>query len=353
MSLVVGGATPPDHRSRERTNAGLDWVGEAGAFGPHGYPVHSSLFLATCRQISAFSFVTLRPASSFSHINHVEGCALGARGELSQDQRLGRHRGGRVSQNKDKRRSRKALWILLSPIAVAVVVLVLTTLVTKLMESKGSAPVIAVHRPGIDEFPFKGCASGAFFPGKARADLPRLNPEDDAVKFVTDNGGVPWDTGKVIVTVHGPGEHSIKLHSLAAVMEPNGRKPAIPGVRARAGCGGPEDHDPYFSINLDQKTLKVVAQSGGKMKVGGPPEIVEVPNTILEEPVSAHDGLAFTVQADAHACVCSWHLILKWSSNGEEGSTVIDDKGKPFTTYATYGKGSTETRLSPFTGGWD
>ncbi|MFF5366895.1 hypothetical protein [Streptomyces sp. NPDC013187] len=147
-------------------------------------------------------------------------------------------------------------------------------------------------------------------------------------KALTDYGAEPLTGYWVDVTVQGRDNNSILLTGLDIAVEEHRKE--IPGtlVDINSGCGAGAPPRIYV-VDLDAKhprpTLSKEDPHTGEMKPDkdGTPFPYKVNSS---EPEVLH----LIATTDSYA---TWTAELHWVSKGRKGSTVIDNKGKPFSSY--------------------
>ncbi len=138
-------------------------------------------------------------------------------------------------------------------------------------------------------------------------------------------GGVPGDlahTGgnRIEVTVRAAGPAPVRLLGVRVLLRD--RRPAPrPGLELVLPCdctGGRRVRD-LLSTDLDQ-AVPSVRPAGGPVVSVGPADQVMV------------------LRADSRDCDCRFDLELRWRSGGRDGTTVLDDGGRPFRVVGRAGR---------------
>lgn len=134
------------------------------------------------------------------------------------------------------------------------------------------------------------------------------------------NGGIEADLTGVQIVIEGRTADPVVITDLTVETVRRGAPPT--GVMVAPFGGGAFGHR-YFAVNLDKKPPTVTPVSG------------EFDNTkAVDFPyrVSTTDPEVFTILASTRTCDCSWRAQIHWVYHGENGTTLIDEAGRPFRT---------------------
>jgi hypothetical protein len=136
------------------------------------------------------------------------------------------------------------------------------------------------------------------------------------------HGGMDGDMTAVEVVVEGTTPYPVVLRELTVdVVE---RRPAPRGVHVMPFGGGPVGVR-HFQVDLDKSPPNVASL---------PAEFDDTPAIDFPYRVSQTEPEVLSIRAYTLGCDCSWRANLEWVYQGKTGTTVIDDRGKPFRTVA-------------------
>ncbi|MCW7942269.1 hypothetical protein AAW14_09440 [Streptomyces hygroscopicus] len=137
-------------------------------------------------------------------------------------------------------------------------------------------------------------------------------------------GAVPAGHLRLQVTVQGDDSRPVVLHALYVRVTGTRKAPAGNAYTMGSGCGG--DLAPSsFAVDLD-------AQAPGAKAVPGHEGNITTRATDFPYKVSADDPEVLNIDAATVAQDVDWYLELSWSSGDRQGTTRIDDHGRPFRT---------------------
>jgi hypothetical protein len=144
----------------------------------------------------------------------------------------------------------------------------------------------------------------------------------------------PHGTSNIDVTIQGRTSTPVILTGIQFIAVRRSTK-TIPGAAVTVGCGGPMEAS-GITVDLDTNPIKIQGSFSDSltgtlpsMPAGQPQWLV----TPLKFPyqVTDTDGEVFKIIAYAQSYV-SWYAILYWSTDGQNGQSVINDNGRPFQT---------------------
>ncbi|MFI1169680.1 helix-turn-helix domain-containing protein [Streptomyces sp. NPDC020801] len=142
-------------------------------------------------------------------------------------------------------------------------------------------------------------------------------------------GAVPAGHLRLQVTVQGSSSRPVVLHALYVRVTGSGTAPVGNAYTMGAGCGG--DLAPAsFAVDLD-------AQSPSAKPVPGHQGNITTRATNFPYQVSVDDPEVLNIDASTGTRDVGWYLELSWSSGDRQGTSRIDDHGKPFRTVGMRG----------------
>ncbi|GAB2471090.1 transcriptional regulator [Streptomyces incanus] len=144
----------------------------------------------------------------------------------------------------------------------------------------------------------------------------------DVPGWVKAHGAVAADRQRVALTVQGTGDETVVIESLHVRVVSSGAPPAWNAYLGSSGCGGGVETR-SFDTDLDAGHPVVVPKAGQR---GFPYK------------VSRSDPEVLYITARARTHDVNWYVELQWSSGGRQGTTRIDDHGKPFRTSGSQGR---------------
>ncbi|MGW3231479.1 hypothetical protein [Kitasatospora sp. NPDC001095] len=137
----------------------------------------------------------------------------------------------------------------------------------------------------------------------------------------------PWDGATLVasapvkpvieVTAQTSSHESVLLMGVRVSVVKRGPLPKQGIVLGQGGCGAGQDERP-FDVDLDPTSPKVVAVQGTK------------PLTQFPFRIEAADPEVFVLNISDTLDECWFTIELDWVKQGEPGTTVVDDHGKPF-----------------------
>ncbi|MGW3202623.1 helix-turn-helix domain-containing protein [Streptomyces sp. NPDC001135] len=137
-------------------------------------------------------------------------------------------------------------------------------------------------------------------------------------------GAVPAGHLRLQVTVQGDSSRPVVLHGLHVRVTGTRKAPAWNAFTMGGQCGG--DLAPAsFAVDLD-------AQAPSAKAVPGHEGYNKTRATDFPYKVSADDPEVLNIDAATAAQDVDWYLELVWSSGDRQGTTRIDDHGRPFRT---------------------
>ena len=142
--------------------------------------------------------------------------------------------------------------------------------------------------------------------------------------WARQHGGMDGDMTAIEVVVEGTTPYPVVLRGLT--VDVVDRAPPPRGVHV-VPFGGGALEGRHLQVDLDQSPPNVAA-------VPAPPEIGDRPAITFPYRVSQTDPEVLLIMATTSECDCSWRGTLEWTYHGKNGTTVIDDDGKPFRTVA-------------------
>lgn len=157
-------------------------------------------------------------------------------------------------------------------------------------------------------------------------------------------GAVPAGHLRLQVTVQGDGDRPVVLHALRVHVTGTRKAPGGKAYTMGAGCGG--DLAPAsFAVDLDAPAPNAKAVPGHEGNVA-------TRATDFPYKVSADDPEVLNVDAATVAQDVDWYLELVWSSGDRQGTTRVDDHGRPFRTAGMRGAERYWFDASDGTGAW-
>ncbi|WP_406469276.1 helix-turn-helix domain-containing protein [Streptomyces hirsutus] len=144
----------------------------------------------------------------------------------------------------------------------------------------------------------------------------------DVPGWVKAHGAIAADRQRVALTVQGTGDEAVVIESLHVRVVGSSAPPAWNAYLGSSGCGGGVETR-SFDTDLDAGHPTVVPKAGQR---GFPYK------------VSRSDPEVLYITARARAHDVHWYAELQWSSGGRQGTTRIDDHGKPFRTSGSQGR---------------
>ncbi|WP_157881960.1 hypothetical protein [Streptomyces rubellomurinus] len=119
------------------------------------------------------------------------------------------------------------------------------------------------------------------------------------------------------VTAQTSSYESVLLMGVRVNIVKRGPLPKQGIVLGQGGCGAGQDERP-FDVDLDPTPPKVIAVQGTK------------PLTQFPFRIEAADPEVFVLNISDTSDECWFTIELDWVKQGEPGTTVVDDRGKPF-----------------------
>lgn len=144
----------------------------------------------------------------------------------------------------------------------------------------------------------------------------------DVPAWVKAHDAVAADRQRVALTVQGTGDETVVIESLHVRVAGLSAPPAWNAYLGASGCGGGVETR-SFDTDLDAGHPVIVPKAGQR---GFPYK------------VSRSDPEVLYITARARAHDVNWYVELQWSSGGRQGTTRIDDHGKPFRTSGSQGR---------------
>ncbi|MEV0762705.1 hypothetical protein [Nocardia sp. NPDC050435] len=162
------------------------------------------------------------------------------------------------------------------------------------------------------------------------ATLPAFDGDWDRLderwkKWVQDVRAVPATALVVDFTVQGTSEAEVTLTGLTVRV--TDRRPAFPGTHViDSGAGD----NPYRYVAADLDTDPPTLSDYYEPSYGS--NVPPIQRRPIQFPyqVKLSDAESFEVSARTQTCDCEFVIELTWIGLGRQGSTTIDDKGKPF-----------------------
>ncbi|MFE1312146.1 helix-turn-helix domain-containing protein [Streptomyces sp. NPDC058755] len=137
-------------------------------------------------------------------------------------------------------------------------------------------------------------------------------------------GAIPAGHLRLQVTVQGTNSRPVVLHALYVHVSGARKAPVGNAYMMGGECGG--DLAPAsFAVDLD-------AQDPSAKPVPGHEGNTATRATNFPYKVSVDDPEVLNIDAATDGKDVSWYLELRWSSGDQQGTTRIDDRGKPFRT---------------------
>ncbi|GAB3958124.1 helix-turn-helix domain-containing protein [Streptomyces sparsus] len=146
--------------------------------------------------------------------------------------------------------------------------------------------------------------------------------EQDARRWVHAMGAVAADGQLVELTVQGRNEATVVIQSLDVRVVGKASPLDWNAYTMGVGCGGGIETR-SFDVDLDAARPGAVPKAGQR----------GFPYT-----VSAADPEVLFVTAHTTTHDVRWHLELRWTSNGRQGTLRVDDAGRPFRTSSAAGR---------------
>jgi hypothetical protein len=150
-------------------------------------------------------------------------------------------------------------------------------------------------------------------------------------------GGVDATWTDVQVTVTGRSSEPVILTNLRIRLLQ--RRPPLEGTHIIYGEIGDTVYARWVEVALDESPPAITGSVDYREGYPGQPhpdlpkgQKVNRDPIVFPYRVSATEPEVFYIRATAQSCDCSWVAELFWTAGGEQGSTIIDDSGKPFRT---------------------
>jgi hypothetical protein len=166
--------------------------------------------------------------------------------------------------------------------------------------------------------------------------IPPADPEARD-KWASGLGGVDATWTDVQVAVTGRSSEPVILTNLRIrVLE---RRPPLEGTHVIYGEIGDAVYARWVEVTLDESPPVITDSVDYREGYAGQPrsdlpqgQKVDRDPVVFPYRVSATEPEVFYIRAIARKCDCSWVAELFWTAGGEQGSTIIDDDGRPFRT---------------------
>lgn len=163
--------------------------------------------------------------------------------------------------------------------------------------------------------------------GKYLIDLPpgEVSPPvmgQDVPGWVKAQGAIAADRQRVALTIQGTGDETVVIESMHVRVVDSATPPAWNAYLGSSGCGGGVETR-SFDTDLDAGHPAIVPKAGQR---GFPYKVSQ----------SDPEVLYITAHAIAHDV--NWYVEVQWNSGGRQGTTRIDDHGKPFRTSGSRGR---------------
>ncbi|MFI8490501.1 helix-turn-helix domain-containing protein [Streptomyces rubrogriseus] len=159
----------------------------------------------------------------------------------------------------------------------------------------------------------------SFLIDRSPKNVSKPPPQQDAVGWATPLNAVSANRQTAVLTVQGTGPETVVLKDLHVRVVSSGPALDWNQYAMGVGCGG-QVNTKAFDVSLDLGT-PTAAPIGGQR---------DFPYSVSES-----DPEVFYVSAHTSEHDVSWYLELEWSSGGRQGTTRVDDHGKPFRTSAS------------------
>jgi hypothetical protein len=159
------------------------------------------------------------------------------------------------------------------------------------------------------------------YPKDADQGIQQLNSWDGWDRWARQYGGIP-SPGETIVRAVIQGRSASPIVLLDLRIRVLQRRSPPKGTRIHVGGGGPLSSR-YFTANLDTDPPHLSYETGE--------DTSERPIQFPYK-VSDTDPEVFVIDAVTAQYDCTWVAELYWSFEGKNGTTIIDDGGKPFRT---------------------
>ena len=141
----------------------------------------------------------------------------------------------------------------------------------------------------------------------------------------------------VLVTLQGTSDTAVVLQGMHVKVLSSAATPERAFAVGNA-CGG-EITPRMFEVTLDGPAPALQAE-GGNAQVPGPsgePSARPIPAMGFPYRISSTDPEVFVIKAVAPSGDRRWVIDLDWTSGGQEGTSRIDDHGRPFRTISMTG----------------
>jgi hypothetical protein len=123
------------------------------------------------------------------------------------------------------------------------------------------------------------------------------------------------------ITMQAAPGKTVILESVSVLLV--NRQPPTTGDLLEHGTGCGDLHPRYFALDLDAQSPTFTSRPGNTAGQNISP--ARFPFTVGEQ-----DPELFLIQASAKRFAYSFRLELHWISDGQAGTTVVDDHGRPF-----------------------
>lgn len=169
---------------------------------------------------------------------------------------------------------------------------------------------------------------GWAFPRESQS-IPVPTPSEDEDTWAANYGGIPASGYYITLTLQPVQQRTVIVDSVSVRVVAREQAAAKSHLTIAGECGGIEPY--YFKANLDSNPIDVSSISGQDTE-GNDAAPVPLPHKLTEGDPEVWQVAAFTNQ-----CKCSWVINIHWTSDGDEGSVIVDNHGRPFETESTAG----------------
>jgi hypothetical protein len=145
-------------------------------------------------------------------------------------------------------------------------------------------------------------------------------------QWAANLGGVQANHMDVQVTILGRSAEPVILTNLRVRIV--SRRFPLRGTHITYGPIGEGVFERYLSVNLDSSPPKITDSVDQRFLVEGDPK--DEKPVRFPYKVSQTDPEVFYIAVNTKKCDCTWIAELFWTTRGKNGSTIIDDNGRPF-----------------------
>lgn len=159
---------------------------------------------------------------------------------------------------------------------------------------------------------------------------PAIGSDREYAEWAGKHGAVPASTGRVEMVLQGRSAAQVTL--LRMRVRVTKRSAPTAGTLYGLRCGG-EGVYRWVTADLDAPSPTLKSKVDDALDPDGTTEQRQGPIKFPYE-IAVNDTELFLVNGTTLKCTCEWVIEVDWSSEGAQGTKVIDDGGRPFRTTA-------------------